>query len=130
VAKKITDDNAYFELIENNPKIGGSDSYDSFVQRLAKYPKQQFDADVVSAMYCALGLVGEAGEASEKIKKWHRDGVIDRASVGRELGDVLYYLTSLANLFGYSLKDIENMNREKLTDRVKRNKIHGTGDNR
>ncbi|MGH8895603.1 MAG: MazG nucleotide pyrophosphohydrolase domain-containing protein, partial [Egibacteraceae bacterium] len=41
-------------------------------------------------MYYALGLGGEVGEVLEKIKKWHRDGVLDRVQLERELGDVLW----------------------------------------
>ena len=37
----------------------------------------------------ALGLTGEAGEVSEKIKKLFRDNRIDDDAVLKELGDVL-----------------------------------------
>lgn len=105
-------------------------NYDKFTADLARYPKEQNDPAIVEAMYCALGLVGEAGEVSEKIKKWHRDGNIDNAAVVLELGDVLYYLTRLANCMGATLGDVQNKNVQKLTDRMKRNAIHGSGDNR
>lgn len=105
-------------------------SYDAFVESLAKYKTVKPNETIVRSMYCALGLVGEAGEFSEKVKKWHRDGEIDRHSAALELGDVLYYLTASANLLGYSLSEIERLNRAKLTDRQKRGMIHGSGDNR
>jgi NTP pyrophosphatase (non-canonical NTP hydrolase) len=105
-------------------------TYDEFTADLARYPSTQTDGKIVSAMYCALGLVGEAGEVSEKIKKWHRDGKIDKEAVALELGDVLYYLTRLANEMGFTLKDVERMNRAKLTKRKENNTIHGSGDNR
>lgn len=105
-------------------------SYDEFTGSLARYPKEQKNPTIVEAMYCALGLVGESGEASEKVKKWHRDGVINPEAVAFELGDVLYYLTRLANTLGYSLADIERMNREKLTARKERGTLKGNGDNR
>ena len=38
----------------------------------------------------ALGLTGEAGEVSEKIKKLFRDNKIDDDAVLKELGDVLF----------------------------------------
>jgi NTP pyrophosphatase (non-canonical NTP hydrolase) len=115
---------------KQEPVLGRVDSYDAFVRKLAKYPTRQANPEVVAAMYCALGLTGEAGEASEKIKKWHRDGKVDKLMVARELGDVLYYLTALANLMGYTLAEVEELNREKLTDRLNRGKIHGSGDTR
>lgn len=104
--------------------------YDKFTQELARYPTTQLDPQIIEAMYCGLGLVGEAGEASEKIKKWHRDGKIDKASLALELGDVLYYLTRLADVAGYSLFEIMQMNMEKLNSRRVRGTIHGSGDNR
>ena len=105
-------------------------TYDKFTYDLARYPKEQANSQIVEAMYCALGLVGEAGEASEKIKKWHRDSVIDHKAVALELGDVLYYLTRLANTVGYTLEEVMKMNVDKLTSRRDRNVLHGTGDNR
>lgn len=105
-------------------------SYDEFTADLARYPKSQDNPQVVEAMYCGLGLVGEAGETADKIKKWHRDGVVDQQAIAYELGDVLYYLTRLANVFGYTIEQIKDMNIQKLTDRRKRNTIHGSGDNR
>ena len=46
--------------------------YDKFTEELARYPTEQKDPRIVEAMYVGLGLVGESGEVSEKIKKWHR----------------------------------------------------------
>jgi NTP pyrophosphatase (non-canonical NTP hydrolase) len=105
-------------------------SYDEFTASLARYPREQTSPEIVSAMYCALGLVGEAGEVSEKIKKWHRDGNIDRQAIALELGDVLYYLTRLANEMGFSLEQVKHLNITKLTSRRERGTIHGSGDNR
>lgn len=104
--------------------------YDKFTADLARYPKEQTDPAIIEAMYCALGLVGEAGEVSEKIKKWHRDGALDKSAVVLELGDVLYYLTRLANVMGATLGDVQNKNVQKLTSRAQRGVIHGSGDNR
>lgn len=78
----------------------------------------------------SLGLAGEAGEVVDKVKKFYRDGVMDAEAVAKELGDALYYVAALANYLGYDLSDIARMNREKLTDRKKRNKLQGNGDNR
>lgn len=104
--------------------------YDEFTAALVKYPKEQKDPVVIEAMYLALGLVGEAGEVSEKIKKWHRDRSINPHAVILELGDVAYYLTRLANTFGFTLEDVLKLNRHKLTDRLQRNALHGSGDSR
>lgn len=46
-------------------------------------------------MHLVLGLVGEAGEVAEKVKKLIRDkgadvALLDRDDMGAELGDVLW----------------------------------------
>ena len=82
-----------------------------------------------------LGLTGEAGEVADKIKKVYRDkgGVFkqeEREAIAKELGDVLWYLTRLGATLGFSLEQIAAMNIEKLSDRSKRGKIGGSGDDR
>ncbi|MBQ3293996.1 nucleoside triphosphate pyrophosphohydrolase family protein [Candidatus Saccharibacteria bacterium] len=82
-----------------------------------------------------LGLVGEAGETADKIKKVLRDkdGVIseaDKAEIAKELGDVLWYVASIARYLGVTLEDVAKMNLEKLESRKNRNLLHGEGDNR
>lgn len=86
-------------------------------------------------IYPTLGLVGESGEVAEKIKKLLRDhnGIIDdgiKHSIALELGDVAWYLSTLAYELGFTLQEIAEMNYEKLQSRKKRNKLHGDGDNR
>jgi NTP pyrophosphatase (non-canonical NTP hydrolase) len=78
----------------------------------------------------ALGLTGEAGEVSEKIKKLFRDNRIDDDAVLKELGDVLFYTVALSNIFGGSLVKIIELNMEKLNARVKNGTLQGSGDNR
>ncbi len=82
-----------------------------------------------------LGLVGECGEVSEKFKKLLRDksGVItdeDRAEIVKELGDILWYVNSVAYLMGSSLEEVAAINNAKLASRKQRNQLHGSGDNR
>lgn len=82
-----------------------------------------------------LGLVGESGEVAEKFKKMIRDkeGVItheDKIEIIKELGDVLWYINSIAHLLNSSLEDVAKANNKKLLDRKKRNAIQGSGDNR
>ena len=78
-----------------------------------------------------LGLVGEAGEVSEKVKKLFRDkNSFSDEDVLKELGDVLFYATALANIFGGNLKTIMEMNMKKLDDREQRGVLSGSGDNR
>lgn len=83
----------------------------------------------------ALGLAGESGEVCDKIKKIIRDkngeaSEADKTEVIKEMGDVLWYLAMLARYLGTDFEKVAELNIEKLTDRQKRNKIHGAGDNR
>ena len=78
-----------------------------------------------------LGLVGEAGEVAEKIKKVLRDGSrVPPAEIVKELGDVVFYATALANYFGASLSQVQAVNQSKLNSRKDRGTIQGSGDNR
>jgi NTP pyrophosphatase (non-canonical NTP hydrolase) len=78
-----------------------------------------------------LGLVGEAGEVAEKIKKRLRDGSeVKPYEIIKEIGDVVFYATALANAFGSSLADVMKVNQDKLNSRKERGTIRGSGDNR
>lgn len=78
-----------------------------------------------------LGLVGEAGEVAEKVKKIFRDGnSADKDQIKKELGDVLFYVTALGGYFGITLEDILTHNVNKLEDRKNRGVLRGEGDNR
>lgn len=82
-----------------------------------------------------LGLVGESGEVAEKFKKLLRDekGQIsdeNKAELIKELGDILWYVNSVAHLLGSSLEDVAKLNNQKLASRKKRGELHGSGDNR
>ena len=92
--------------------------------RYAIFPKEQ------ALTYLALGLVGEAGEVAEKVKKKIRDDKWEPEEVIKELGDVLWYLSALANTLGYDLDEVASLNIEKLESRLSRNKLSGDGDNR
>ena len=78
-----------------------------------------------------LGLVGEAGEVAEKIKKYLRDNTkVSQKEIVKELGDVIFYATALANYFYSNLPEVMETNMDKLNDRSKRGVIKGSGDNR
>lgn len=104
--------------------------YQEFTPTTAVYPDIQEDPSIIKSMYCALGLVGEAGEVAEKIKKWHRDGRLDKDALVKEIGDVLWYCSELCNNLDISLEQVIITNRDKLIDRNNRNVIKGEGDNR
>jgi NTP pyrophosphatase (non-canonical NTP hydrolase) len=66
----------------------------------------------------ALGLVCEAGEAGDIIKKVVFHGhEINNEELKKELGDTLWYLANLCSVLGYSLEEVAEMNIEKLKKR-------------
>ena len=78
-----------------------------------------------------LGLVGEAGEIAEKVKKSIRDKVpLNRSDMIKELGDVLFYVTALANHFDSNLAEVLQTNMDKLNSRASRGVLGGNGDDR
>lgn len=106
------------------------DEYQKKCKKTAVYPKigENF-------VYPLIGLQGEVGEVSEKIKKLFRDdgGKLTgekRMEIAKELGDVMWYLAQLSTELGLKFSDVVKMNLEKLASRKERNVLHGSGDNR
>ena len=98
--------------------------YQDRARATAIYPREH------AVVYPALGLVGESGEVAEKIKKWIRDGNLDRTAIEKELGDVLWYISALAGDLDLDLEQIAERNIQKLVDRSARGKLQGSGDDR
>jgi len=103
--------------------------YEKAAQQFAIYPEAG-EGTKLSLAYTALGLVGESGEFSEKVKKFVRGQDLDKPLAIKELGDVLWYITASANELGYSLQDVAEVNIVKLTDRKERGVIKSEGDTR
>lgn len=90
---------------------------DAYQQNVLKYAPDHHDY-LLNVIYAAMGMCGEAGEASELVKKYaYHDHAIDTEHLARELGDVLWYVSYMAHLFGYPLGKIMAMNQEKLAKR-------------
>ena len=82
--------------------------------------------------YLSLGLVGEAGEVANKVKKLIRDKkvLLDTTLISSEIGDVLWYCAMLADYLDVNLGKIMDDNLDKLKSRKQRGTLGGTGDNR
>ena len=111
--------------------------FDEYQEKAAKYDFFEVTDSLseVGFIEKVLGLTGEAGEAADKIKKILRDkdGVVsdeDRGLVVKELGDVLWYVASIARYLNVPLSDVASGNIEKLESRLQRDKLHGEGDER
>jgi len=93
------------------------------------------EGDMSRLIYPSLKLAGEAGEFAEKVGKIIRDragmiGAAERATLGDELGDVLWYVAEVATVLDLDLDGIANRNLEKLRSRAERGVIQGSGDTR
>ncbi len=65
-----------------------------------------------------LGLVGEAGEVADLIKKWcYHKHDLDKEKISKELGDIQFYIALAANAFDIKLEDIAVQNIDKLNAR-------------
>jgi NTP pyrophosphatase (non-canonical NTP hydrolase) len=107
--------------------------YQGIISKTAVYPEE------IGLAYCSMGLTGEAGEVADKVKKLYRDkdylntntiSEEDKQSIGKELGDVLWYVTAAANELNISLEELMENNYKKLIKRRETGTLHGSGDNR
>ena len=115
----------YYDMFPEKEELTVADMYSNWVEeKILTYGDDRLVENT-------LGLVGEAGEVAEKIKKLIRDGNRYQAEeIMKELGDVVFYATALANIYGSGLQEVLELNIDKLDSRQKRGKLHGSGDNR
>jgi NTP pyrophosphatase (non-canonical NTP hydrolase) len=105
---------------------------DKIIEKHPDMPK--WVADVTSLAYVSNGL-GEVGEIQGKIKKIIRDKggewtEKDSEEIAKEIGDCLWYLARLCDIFDINFDDCADKNIAKLYSRMERGKITGSGDNR
>lgn len=100
--------------------------YQNRARETAVYPPER------GLEYVSLGLVGEAGEFANKVKKIVRGDYPPPTpgEIAAELGDVLWYVAMAATELGISLEEIAWDNVEKLAERKRREMLKGSGDNR
>ncbi len=115
------------KMLKDMEATGQFNYYQHEASTFAKYPKE---GDKPELMYLALGLTGESGEVAEKIKKFYRDGSLDRDNLAKELGDVLWYLSQIARHISWDLNSIVDLNLSKLHSRKERGVLGGSGDDR
>jgi NTP pyrophosphatase (non-canonical NTP hydrolase) len=107
-----------------------ANDYQTAALKTAIYPNQGNNL-----IYPLLGLVGEAGEVAEKVKKLIRDGdgILtdpDREKIALEVSDTCWYLAVLAYELDFTLEEVMQMNLDKLASRQERGVLSGSGDNR
>ena len=97
-------------------------TYKDFTRNTARYPKRK-ELD-----YLVIGLMNEAGEVGGVYKKMirsrtdlttpNKDGVTVEARLVDELGDVLWYLTRLCDVYDIKISELMVNNMDKLFNRM------------
>jgi NTP pyrophosphatase (non-canonical NTP hydrolase) len=80
-----------------------------------------------------MGLLAETGEVAAVFQKLIRGDFppdVAMTKLFKELGDVLWHVSEIANDNNWTLQDIAQGNVEKLESRQLRNVLLGNGDNR
>jgi len=103
--------------------------YQFSCRKTAIYPEAGTGSNL-ELYYLAMGLAGEAGELTGKISKLLRDGTINHQDLGKECGDVCWYVALLAHALGFDLNNIMEANLAKLKQRQDKGTLSGSGDNR
>ncbi len=84
--------------------------------------------------YAFLNLAAEAGEVmsleAKRIRDLNYDSDGFKASLAKELGDVMWMVAAIATDHDLYMSDICQANLQKLEDRKSRQVIGGSGDNR
>jgi NTP pyrophosphatase (non-canonical NTP hydrolase) len=89
-------------------------------QILAESTARRTDKDTYKERFCnfGLGIAGEAGEVADYLKKivFH-EHAIDLDKLEKELGDVMWYVATIASTVNLKLDDVAEANIEKLKKR-------------
>jgi len=91
---------------------GIESTYREFTRQTARYPKRR------EKEYLMLGLMNEAGEVGGAYKKEIRDRVDNTDLIIDELGDVLWYLTRLCDVYNIKISELMVNNMDKLFNRM------------
>ena len=92
-------------------RVHESDAYQKLAERTARHDIEQS----LRFANFGMGLSGEAGETCDYLKKVVFHGhKLDRDKLCKELGDVLWYVATLATTAGLSLSEIATANVLKL----------------
>ena len=87
-------------------------TYMDFTRKTAKYPKRR------EKEYLMIGLMNEAGEVGGAFKKEIRDRVDNKDLIIDEMGDVLWYLTRLCDVYDIKISELMVNNMDKLFNRM------------
>lgn len=87
-------------------------------ESMSGYRWSEVDINTLRLLQGLVGLVSEAGEALDILKKHLFQGhPLDKEHLAKELGDVSWYLSLSSDAIDYHLEDIFRMNIDKLKAR-------------
>jgi NTP pyrophosphatase (non-canonical NTP hydrolase) len=82
---------------------------------------QRFSISNIRLLHSAFGLVTEASEFTDSLKKHIFYGKkLDRTNLLEELGDILWYVAIALDELGYTLEDVFDSNSRKLAKRYEK----------
>ena len=100
------------------------ETYKEWTRTTAVYPKEKEEE------YLMIGLANEVGEVLGKYKKQVRGDGDKYKEIRSELGDVMWYIARLFDMYDMSMIEVLHENFLKLTDRKNRGVLKGDGDTR
>ena len=100
------------------------ETYKEWTRTTAVYPKEKEEE------YLMIGLANEVGEVLGKYKKQVRGDGDKYKEIRSELGDVMWYIARLFDMYDMSMIEVLHENFLKLTDRKERGVLKGDGDTR
>jgi NTP pyrophosphatase (non-canonical NTP hydrolase) len=72
-------------------------------------------SDLANEAHTLFGMTTEVGEITDLFKKFHAYGKnFDLLKLKLELGDLLWYVAIMCKLKGFTMKEIQDLNIEKL----------------
>ena len=108
------DNGVLYSVAHESETVSDANAYQEDILKYAP----DFDTVAEAMKYAVIGLCGEAGEASEIVKKHVYHGhPLDDEHLMRELGDVLWYVAYMAHLLSCPLNLIMALNQDKLAKR-------------
>ncbi|MCS7317868.1 MAG: pyrophosphatase [Candidatus Dojkabacteria bacterium] len=114
----------YINFIENNLS-NENKNLENLIDRLSNLQKENKNINFSSLIGSCLGLIGEAGETTEIVKKIIMQGKnINEETLEKlkkEIGDITFYYFMLLNSLNFDIKDIIQTNMEKLKNRYGNN---------
>jgi NTP pyrophosphatase (non-canonical NTP hydrolase) len=94
--------------------------FNSYQEKAKETIQKNASADNLTSIVPFLGIIGEIGSLVTELKKKFRDGdayVAFESRLSEELGDVLWYISTIATQNGLTLENVALKNLDKIHDR-------------